>query len=182
MTLMRVEIAAGLVRWREVLAAAALSLAGLWLIGLGGYLLVPVGMAMLPLAAGWALVALRRMRFRQLVNAPGVVEIDEGQIGYFGPAFGGFVASAELVEIRLLDIAGLRQWRLRTRDGQVLLIPVAAAGAERLFDAFAALPGADMAALSAALAGPLRPGPLWSAGPVAVPGAPRIAPRHHENS
>jgi len=85
------------------------------------------------------------------VAAPGVVEVDEGQIAYLGPAFGGFVALPDLVEIRLVTMRGRRLWRLRQTDGQVLLIPVDATGAERLFDAFASLPGMDMAALVAAL-------------------------------
>ena len=46
---------------------------------------------------------------------------------------------------------GRRLWRLKQSDGQALLIPVDAKGAERLFDAFANLPGMDSAALVAAL-------------------------------
>ena len=42
-------------------------------------------------------------------------------------------------------------WRLRQHDGQALLIPVSAMGAERLFDAFAALPGMDTGVLVAAV-------------------------------
>jgi hypothetical protein len=43
----------------------------------------------------------------------------------------------ELVEIRLLAMRGRRMWRLKQTDGQALLIPVDAEGAEKLFDVFA---------------------------------------------
>jgi hypothetical protein len=55
------------------------------------------------------------------------------------------------VELRLVTLRGRRLWRLKQGDGQVLLVPVDAAGAEALFDVFAALPGLDMRALLAAL-------------------------------
>ncbi|MEI2687828.1 MAG: hypothetical protein V9G14_17530 [Cypionkella sp.] len=88
-------------------------------------------------------MAWRRIRFAQDIDAPGVVEVDEAQIGYLGPEAGGFVSIVELVELRLLTLRGRRLWRLKQADGQALLIPVDAAGAERLFDAFATLPGMD---------------------------------------
>lgn len=182
MPLLRPNVTQSLHRWREVIAAACAALAGLWLIAAGGYVLVPVGTVVILLAAGWGLVALRRMRFRRPVSAPGVVEVDEGQIGYFGPTFGGFVALADLSDIRLADVAGARQWRLKTTDGQALLIPVAATGAERLFDAFAVLPGADMAAISAALNGPVSVAPLWTRTRSQAATSRHIAPTYHENS
>jgi hypothetical protein len=86
------------------------------------------------------------------------VEVDEGQVGYLGPSFGGFVALPDLVEVRLVTMYGRRLWRLKQADGQALLIPVDAAGAERLFDAFGSLPGMDMAALLAALEAPVAQG------------------------
>jgi hypothetical protein len=61
------------------------------------------------------------------------------------------VALPDLVELRLITLRGRRLWRLKQSDGQTLLIPVDAAGADRLFDAFASLPGMDSAALVAAL-------------------------------
>lgn len=151
MTLIRPELAAALTRGREVLAAAALALFGLWLLWLGGWLLQAVGGAALLVAAGWGFQAWRRMHFAQDGEAPGIVEVVEGQIGYFGPVTGGAVGLPDLVEIRLLTIRGRRVWRLKQADGQALLIPVEARGAEALFDAFAALPGMDTGELVAAL-------------------------------
>jgi hypothetical protein len=87
-----------------------------------------------------------------------VVEVDEGQVGYLGPSFGGYVALPDLVEVRLVTLHGRRLWRLKQADGQTLLIPVDAAGANGLFDAFCSLPGMDMASLLAALEIPVRQG------------------------
>jgi len=151
MSLIRPEAQAALWRLREVFAAAGLAAVGLWLAALGGYVLVPLGGIVVSLAAGFGLLAWRRMRFAQSGDAPGVVELDEGQISYFGPEVGGAVALADLVELRLITMRGRRMWRLRQDDGQALLIPVSAAGAERLFDAFATLPGMDTGVLVAAV-------------------------------
>lgn len=166
MSFIRPEARAALWRGREVIGAACLAGAGLWLIWLGGLVLVPLGAAIAVLAAAFGVLALRRLRFAQGGEAPGVVEFDEGQISYFGPTFGGAIALRELVELRLITASGRRMWRLKQQDGQALLIPVEAMGAERLFDAFAALPGMDTGALVAALAphgSPEPPGALTRA-------------------
>ncbi len=138
-------------RWREAIIGAAVTAVGVWLVWLGGYLLVPLGGLLVVLGASWVVLAIRRLRFDQPGDAPGVVEVLEGQISYFGPTVGGSVGIPELVDIRLLTLRGRRVWRLKQADGQAILIPVEAAGAERLFDAFAALPGMDTAALVAAV-------------------------------
>jgi hypothetical protein len=138
-------------RWREVIAAGMVAAFGLWLVWLGGYVLLPLGLGVVAFAAVWAVTALRRMRFVQDILAPGMVEVIEGQIGYLGPTLGGYMSLPDLVELRLVRMRGRRLWRLKQADGQTLLIPVDAAGADRLFDAFGSLPGMDMAALVAAV-------------------------------
>jgi hypothetical protein len=160
MALIRPELATALLRGREVIAALIVALAGLWLIWLGGYLLAPLGAAVAVFATLWAVQAWRRVRFAQAVAAPGMVEVDEGQVGYLGPTFGGFVALPDLVELRILTLQGRRLWRLKQADGQALLIPVDAEGAERLFDAFGTLPGMD----TQALVGAIGPGPGTATG------------------
>jgi len=159
--MIRPELRAVMLRWREVIAAGGLLVVGLWIAALGGWVLMPLGLCVAALALGWGVVALRRLRFLGGGGAPGVVEVIEGQVGYFGPSFGGFVALSDLSDLRLTVFHGARQWRLQTADGQVLTIPVEAAGAEKLYDAFAALPGIDMAALAAALDQGQTTLPLW---------------------
>lgn len=151
MTLIRPEILDALRRNAELLAALALAAFGGWTATRGGYLLTPLGLGLLALGAGWALTAWRRLRFQQVGEAPGIVRVTEGQIAYFGPRVGGFVGLPDLSEIRLLTLRGRRIWKLKQGDGQLLHIPVESDGAEALFDAFATLPGIDMAALVAVL-------------------------------
>lgn len=148
-------------RWREAGAAAIVAAIGLRMIWQGGYFFIPLGLAVLALACCWLTLALRRMLFDPSGAAPGLVEVDEGQIGYMGPTFGGFIAVRELVEIRLVELYGRRHWRLKQADGQALLVPADARGAERLFDAFAALPAFDTAALSEAMRAPARLQVVW---------------------
>ena len=151
MAWVRPEVTEMIWRAREVIWAGLVVAAGGWLIGLGGYVLVPVGLVVGGIGSVLAVTAFRRMRFEQSVSAPGIVELDEAQVGYLGPEVGGFLSLQELVELRLLSLRGRRLWRLKQADGQALLIPVDAKGAERLFDAFANLPGMDTAGLVAAL-------------------------------
>ena len=149
--MIRPELIAAARRAHEVIWSLCIVAGGAWLIWLGGYLLTPLGGAIVLLGAALAVMAARRMRFAQDILAPGVVEVDEGQIGYLGPTIGGYVSLPELAELRLITLHGRRVWRLKQTDGQTILIPVDAAGAEKLFDAFASLPGMDTGALVAAL-------------------------------
>ena len=157
----RPEARATLRRFAEVILAIFAGLFGGWLLWLGGYVLFPLGLLVLALAAIWALQALRRARFVRSVAAPGVVEVDEGQVGYLGPVFGGYLSLPELVEVKVIVIHGQRLWRLKQADGQALLIPVRATGAERLFDAFSALPGMDTQALVDAVEDGGSEGLVW---------------------
>lgn len=149
--MIRAEAWAFLHRWREVAFGFCIASVGLWLFGLGGFVLGPLGLGVIALGAGLALTGWRRLRFAQEVAAPGVVEVIEGEVRFFGPTFGGALSLADLTEIRLMTMRGRRLWRLKQSDGQVLLIPIDAAGAAGLYDAFATLPGMDMPALLANL-------------------------------
>lgn len=151
MSLIRPELLSSIRRNGELLAALALCGLGGRTAFQGGYLLTPLGVVLVALGAGWALTARRRLKFQQDGEAPGLVRVTEGQIAYYGPRVGGFVGLPDLSELRLLTLRGRRIWKLKQGDGQLLHIPVEAEGAEALFDAFATLPGIDMAALVAAL-------------------------------
>lgn len=151
MSFVRPEIAEGLSRWREVIAAGAITALGLWFALQPGYVLPALGLALIVPGLGWGAVAIRRQRFHQTGEAPGVVRVTEAQVAYMGPRIGGFIGLPDLAEIRLLTYGGRRVWKLRGTTGEALHIPVEAEGADALFDAFAGLPGIDMAALIAAL-------------------------------
>ncbi len=151
MSFVRPELLDSAYRLREVFLGIALAGVGAWIAGSGGYLRTPLGLVLLCLGVGWAVLAWRRLHFQQDGEAPGIVRVTEAQIAYMGPRVGGFIGLPDLTEVRLLTLRGRRIWRLKQADGQLLHIPVEAQGAEALFDAFAALPGMDSAALVAAL-------------------------------
>lgn len=140
-------------RWSETLVASAILLAGLWLSLRGGWFFAVLGGLVLLVGLSLLLGAVRRLPFRRRVGAPGLVEVDEGAIRYYGAAvLGGEIALRDLVEIRLLRLKGQGHWRLRSVSGEALLVPVDAAGSDALAHAFTALPGVDMGTVSAALA------------------------------
>lgn len=169
MTFIRPEITAAIWRLREVSVTGALGVFGLWMIYEGGLVLVPLGLGTLALSATLIRHALARLRFEQAVGAPGLVELDEAQLSYLGPEVGGFISLNEAVELRLVTMRGRRLWRIKQADGQAMLVPVDATGAGQLFDAFAALPGMDVSALTTALVPPVlgqyRGGEVTSIGP-----------------
>jgi hypothetical protein len=69
------------------------------------------------------------------------VDVDEGQVTYFGPLTGGAVALRDMEILALIRSGGQSpHWRL-TANGGDLHIPTDAEGADDLFDAFTTLPG-----------------------------------------
>jgi hypothetical protein len=146
-------------RWWEVAAVLALAALGAYWAYLGGFVLMPLGLGVMALCIPMCLSAYRRQRFAQSIGAAGVIEVVEGELRFFAPAeqggnpagMGGFINLPDLVELRLVHLDHHRFWRLKSQDGQALLIPVDAAGNDALFDVFAALPQMDSAALVAAL-------------------------------
>lgn len=161
MPLIRPEVQAAFWHWREVIFAALLAAFGLWLGTRGGLLLGTVGLLLGALGLGLGWLGWQRLRFARGPLGPGIVEVDEGQIGWYGPGVGGYVALADLAQIGLITVSGLRVWRFLQSDGQVLLIPTHAQGAGALFDALTALPGLDGAALLAALEAPEDTPTIW---------------------
>lgn len=151
MSLFRPEATALLRRWSEPALAAAVTALGLWLAARGGFFFLPVGLGLAALGAGATLLALRRLRFAADPGAPGIVELDEGRLRYLHPVLAGDIALPDLAELHLTHYRGRKVWRLVDTAGNGLMIPLDAAGAPALFDAFAALPGLSTADLVAAL-------------------------------
>ncbi|MFM7446161.1 MAG: hypothetical protein ACKO2N_20080, partial [Tabrizicola sp.] len=141
MSFFRPEALIQLRRLTEPAIGLGLTVTGLWIATRGGVFLAAVGLAIAGLGLAWAILGWRRMRFDAGQEAPGMVEVDEGRVTYLGPKLGGSIGLPDLIEIRLLTLRGRRVWRMKQGDGQVLLVPLDAAGAAALFDTFAALPG-----------------------------------------
>lgn len=151
MSFLRPEALAGLRRYREILAGVGLGALGLWwLLGPGRFLTLP-GLALLGLGAALIWIGVARARFRAPGDGPGAVTVTEGQIAYFGPETGGAVALSEIAALILDRPPSGARWRLEQPGQPPLHIPVSAAGAEALFDAFASLPGLNTNLLLAAL-------------------------------
>lgn len=148
---------------REIVLWAAALVLGLWLIWRGyarvDALVLVAGMVLA--ATGFALAAgaIARFRLAAAGPAPGVVLIDEGRIGLFGPMGGGFVDLSTLASVAVSGRPGAedRAWLLGAEDGSTLVIPFGAVGAERIPDALASLPGLDLAAAAEGA------GPIWRA-------------------
>ncbi|SFE31978.1 hypothetical protein [Roseivivax sediminis] len=138
--MIRPEARAALSRWAETLAGLAVALLGiLWATGSGGVLGWVVTVAGAALAAAGA----QRARFGMGGGGPGIVDVTEGRIAYFGPLDGG-VVDLDALESLTLDPSGRpAHWVLGRPEEPPLSIPLTAQGADGLFDAFAALPELD---------------------------------------
>jgi hypothetical protein len=142
MSFIRPEMRSGLWRWRESLAGFAVAAVGLYfaLTGLG--LLQMLGFSMVVAGAVLMFAGFQRARFRIGSGGPGVVQVDEGQVTYFGPFDGGSVAIRQLSLVELDPRAQPTSAWVLTEAGQPpLQIPTTAEGAEALFDVFASLDG-----------------------------------------
>lgn len=162
MSFIRPELRAAAWRARELLAGAALCLLGLWAAIASGGILAVLGWVGSVLGLLIALGGLQRLRFRRAGEGPGLVQVDEAQIAYFGPLTGGVVATDLLQEIVLDPTGRPLHWVLRQEGAPPLYIPVTAAGAEQLFDVFASLPGMETEAMLRRLDAPgSRPETVW---------------------
>ncbi len=155
--LIRPELLVTILRWREALI-------GLGVVALGLYgLLTTFGtlfyLSLLAIPAGIALIweGVRRARFPGGGQGPGVVEIDERQITYFGPGGGAAVSINALVRVEVVTRAAApvgsdHVWVFHSTEAAPLVIPGDAVGADGLFDALTALPGVDYSQVTAAMA------------------------------
>lgn len=141
MSFIRPEASAAVWRWREVLVGIAVAVLALWWLAGPQGLLGWIAPVLLVAAGALIMVGLQRGRFRGAGNGLGAVQVDEGQVTYFGPLTGGAVALRELSRLKLDGSLRPAHWMLEQKDGPALMIPVDAAGADALFDAFATLPG-----------------------------------------
>ncbi|SFP99567.1 hypothetical protein SAMN05421853_101204 [Roseivivax halotolerans] len=150
--MIRPEARTQIMRWREALIGVGLAAIGLaiaW--GALGWLTLTFGALLVVLGVVLAGIGLQRGRFRSGEDGPGIVEVTERQLSYFGPLSGGVAALDDVTGVALDGSARPKHWRIDHAGGPALFIPVTAAGADRLFDAFAGLPNFDTSAMLRAL-------------------------------
>lgn len=162
--LIRPEAAAALRRWRGRALAAGAGAAALVLLGPAAWRGAPLALVALVVILGAAAALYRDARNRARLGArggPGVVELREGALAYFGPEEGGAMALDDLRAVGLAPGAEGPVWRLEAAE-RTLSIPANAEGAEALLDAFATLPGFEAGRLGRALGeGRRRPVAIW---------------------
>ncbi len=141
--MIRKEAKDALMRWRGVIAAALIGAFGLRLL-LATFGIMPwIGGLLVALSVVLLFASLQRMRFFSGHDGPGVVQVVEGQLSYFGPLDGGIVSLTEMNRIELDPTCQPACWRFFQGGQTPVHIPVNAEGAEQLFDIFARLPGID---------------------------------------
>lgn len=163
MNFIRPEVHAAILRWREALVGAGILVLGLyWVLGVTPGLLTWIGYLALFLGTALVLAGLQRGRARVGGGGPGVVQVVERRIGYFGPLNGGLVDLDAITSLSLDPSEHPRHWVITHEGGPALHIPVNAEGADALFDTFASLPGLSPGRVASTLkqegAGPIV---LW---------------------
>ena len=142
MSFVRPAAKEAVLRWREALVGAAILLLGLyWSLGVTPGLLNWIGYLGLFLGAALLFAGLQKGRARVGGGGPGIVQVVERRIGYFGPLNGGVVDLDAVTSLSLDPTEHPRHWVITHEDGPALHIPVNAEGGDTLFDAFASLPG-----------------------------------------
>ncbi len=174
MSLVRPEAAAALSRWRDVLIGGAVLALGLYWLVFSGGLLRGIGVVVAPIGAVIAAAGVQRARFAQGGDAPGIVQVVEGRITYFGPLTGGVVDLDALSALTLDPTARPPHWLLSQSGQPDIAIPLGAQGADQLFDAFASLPGIRTEHMLRQMQGGAdHPVVIWRKGP-ARPALPRL--------
>lgn len=138
---LRPEVRAFFWRWREVLLAAVVLSLGLWWVITGVGINLWLGYIFIVIGIGWGIAGVQRARFAQDGDGPGVVQIRERRLAYFGPLDGGVIDVADLSRLEIDPTSHpAPSWVLTSIEGNRLTIPINAKGSEGLFDVFAALP------------------------------------------
>ena len=175
MPLIRPEASAALYRWREVLIGAGAVVLGLYWVFFTYGLLPWIGGVLGLAGLGLIAAGFQRARFRGAAGGPGIVQVDEGRVAYFGPLTGGVVALSEMSALALDPTAKPAHWVLAQPGQPDLYIPLNAEGAEALFDVFASLPGIRTEWMLAQMRGWARqPVTIWERPDNVRPERPRL--------
>ncbi len=167
MTFIRPELRRRIWRWREVLIGLFVAGCGMfWTVSQTG-ILAAIGLALTIVGALVVFAGFQRTRFRVGAGGPGVVQVTERQVTYYGPFDGGALSIDALVRVDLDPGAQpFPAWILTEAGGTVLAIPTHAENAEALFDVFAALDGIQTESMLTKLRGnPRERVRIWDSGP-----------------
>ncbi|MEO8530551.1 MAG: hypothetical protein ABI459_04970 [Deltaproteobacteria bacterium] len=140
---------------RELIGGLVISLLGIVLAATNAGFWQVLGLTFAVAGAVLLFTGIQRARFRNDAGGPGIVQVDEALITYFGPIEGGSVSIQNLARIELEPDSKPLHWALSEPGQAPLNIPVNAEGANALFDAFTALPGIDTENMLALLNGKL---------------------------
>ncbi|MCP3971988.1 MAG: hypothetical protein GY717_17025 [Rhodobacteraceae bacterium] len=142
MSFIRQEALNGIWRWRETLVGIFVAVCGMyWAIGQQG-ILAAVGISLAVVGALVIFAGIQRTRFRVGAGGPGLVQVVERMVTYYGAIEGGSVSIDALESVQLDPRSKpAAEWVLTESGGQVLHIPTNAENAEALFDVFASLDG-----------------------------------------
>ncbi|MFP7675407.1 hypothetical protein ACG74X_18820 [Marivita sp. S0852] len=142
MSFVRPAARAHLMRWREALIGAAILVLGLyWSFGVTPGLLSWIGYLAILVGAALGVAGLQKGRSRHGGGGPGVVQVIERRIGYFGPLTGGLVDVDAITSLNFDPTQHPATWVITHDNGPALHIPLTAEGADALFDVFSGLPG-----------------------------------------
>lgn len=131
-----------ILRWREALTGAGVMLLGVyWSFGVTPGLLTWVGYLGVLLGAALLFTGLQKGRARIGGGGPGIVQVVERRIGYFGPLNGGVVDVESMTSLSFEPTEFPPHWVITHENGPALHIPANAEGADVLFDVFSSLPG-----------------------------------------
>lgn len=154
-------------RWRESYGVGIVVLLGAWL-ALKGYLItspiyIGVGVLIILVTLGILRTVILRTRFGQEAKAPGLVEVKERQISYFGTMVGKSVSLDDVTKIELRESEAYSAiWVLHSMDADPMIVPISAKGSQMLFDAFASLPRVRLDDLVAAVnRSPIQRHVIW---------------------
>ena len=143
----RPEAIARLMRWKEPILIGLVLIYAVSLfwkaVTLGSWISGIVGLVLVMVVGSLLYVSYLRARLRRDVTGPGLVEIDERSITFFGPTTGGEVELDNITRIQISTLPsnlGDRNWIIWHHGGS-LVIPVAASGADQLLEVLTALPG-----------------------------------------
>ncbi|MBL4751820.1 MAG: hypothetical protein JKX71_14795 [Amylibacter sp.] len=156
MSFIRPPVVAHFTKWREAYFVTGILLFGIWLYlrGSASLNLILQGLGLLVSLAGIILLrtTIQRIRFKRGQKAPGMVDVTEREISYFGPMHGKTISLESLNKIELRESEAYAAiWVLHHSEGDPMIVPTTAKGSDRLFDAFTSLSGVKMDVLVAAI-------------------------------